>query len=145
MAGKKFRFSLESVLKLRSHETERARQHLGRAVLERQQQEEHVRHMRHRLMTFSGAVGLADPLTLQREAAFRQDAQHRYDQARSQLAMRRRDEGQAREELQKKHQAEESLQILREKEEALHRKAQQEAEDAFLDEQAISGFLRNRP
>ena len=95
-------------------------------------------------MTFAGAVGLADPLTLQREAAFRQDAQHRYDQARSDLTMRRRDEGQAREALQKKHQAEESLQILREKEEGLHKKTQQEAEDAFLDEQAISGSLRNR-
>ena len=144
MAGKKFRFSLESVLKLRRHETERARQHLGRAVHERRQQEEHVRHMRHRLMTFAGVVGLADPVSMQREAAFRQDAQHRYDQACGQLAARRQAEGLAREELQKTHRAEESLQILCEQEEAHHKKAQQEAEDAFLDEQAISGYLRKR-
>ena len=145
MAGKKFRFSLESVLKLRRHETDRARQHLGRAAHARQEQEERVRHMRHRLMTFTGtAVGLADPVSLQRQGAFRQDAQHRYDQARTELAARQQHEGQARRALQEKHSAEESLQILREKEERLHKKAQQQAEDAFLDEQAISGFSRKQ-
>ena len=35
MAGKKFRFSLESVLKLRRYETERARQRLGKTARER--------------------------------------------------------------------------------------------------------------
>ena len=146
MAGKKFRFSLESVLKLRKHETERARQHLGRAARARQEQEEHVRHMRHRLMTFSGAVtvGVVDPVALQRQVAFRRDAQHRYDQARTELSLRQQHEGEARRELRQKHSAEESLHVLREKEEALHKKAQQEAEDAFLDEQAVSGFFRKK-
>ena len=146
MAGKKFRFSLESVLKVRRHETERARQHLGRAAHARQEQEEHVRHMRHRLMTFSGAasVGVVDSVALQRQVAFRQDAQHRYDQARTELVLRQQHEGEARRELQQKHSAEESLQVLREKEETLHKKAEQEAEDAFLDEQAISGFFRKK-
>ncbi len=146
MAGKKFRFSLESVLKLRKHETEHARQDLGRAARARQDQEEHVRHMRHRLMTFSGAVtvGVVDPVALQRQVAFRQDAQRQYDQARTELALRQQREGEARRELQQKHSAEESLQVLREKEEVLHKKAQQDAEDAFLDEQAISGFHRKK-
>ncbi len=145
MAGKKFRFSLESVLKLRKHETERARQHLGRVARERQEQEEHVRHMRHRLMSFGGAVtGVIDPVALQRQAAFRQDARHRYEQARTELATRQQREGQAREALRQKHGAEESLHILREKEEAVHKKAQQDAEGAFLDEQAISGFFRKQ-
>ena len=146
MAGKKFRFSLESVLKLRRHETERARQHLGWAARARQEQEEQVRHMRHRLMTFSGAatVGVVDTIALQRQVAFRQDAQHRYDQARTELALRQQHEGQARRTLREKHSAEESLQTLREKEEMLHKKAQQQAENAFLDEQAISGFFRKK-
>ena len=145
MAGKKFRFSLESVLKLRRHETERARQHLGRTARERQEQEEHVRHMRHRLMACSGAVArVVEPIALQRQAAFRQDARQRYEKARTELATRKQHEGQARETLQKKHGAEESLQILCEKEEALHKKEQQDAEGAFLDEQAISGFSRKR-
>ena len=146
MAGKKFRFSLESVLKLRRHETERARRHLGSAARARQDQEEHVRHMRHRLMTFTGAatVGLVDSVALQRQGAFRQDAQHRYDQARTELAQRQQHEGQARRALREKHSAEESLQVLREKEQTLHKKAQQEAEDAFLDEQAIAGFFRKK-
>ena len=145
MAGKKFRFSLESVLKLRRHETERARQHLGQASRARQDQEEHVRHMRHRLMAFGGvAAGVIDPVALRRQAAFRQDAQHRYEQARSELVRRQQHEGEARQVLHEKHRAEESLEILREKEETHHKKEQQDAEGAFLDEQAISGFFRKR-
>ena len=147
MAGKKFRFSLESVLKLRRHETERARQYLGAAARERREQEEQVRHMQHRLVSLKGpTTGVLDPIALRRQAAFRQDAQHRVDQASAELAQRRQREGQARLVLQKKHRAEESLQILREKEEARHKKEQEDAEGAFLDEQAISGFSRkHRP
>ena len=145
MAGKKFRFSLESVLTLRRHETERARQHLGRAAHARQEQEAHVRHMRHRLMTFSGTTaGLVDPVALRRQGAFRQDAQHRYDQARSELRTRHQHEKEARRHLRTKHTAEEGLQVLREKEETVHKKAQQQAEDAFLDEQALAGFFRKQ-
>ena len=146
MAGKKFRFSLETVLKLRRHETERARQHLGRTARERREQEEHVRHMQHRLMTFAGVAvaRVVDSISLQRKDAFRKDARQRYEKARTELATRKQYEGQARETLQKKHGAAESLQILCEKEEALHKKEQQDAEGAFLDEQAISGFSRKR-
>ncbi len=143
MAGKKFRFSLESVLKLRRHETECARQDLGKATRACREQEDHVRHMQHRLMSFAGfAPGVMDPLALRRQAAFRKDAQRRVEQARQELAQRQQREGQARQELQQKHSAEEALQILREKEEAVHKKEQQDAEGAFLDEQAISGFSR---
>ncbi len=145
MAGKKFRFSLESVLKLRRYETERARQHLGRAALDRQEQEERVQRRKQHLMRLVGAPpGAADPESLRRQAAFRSDAQRHYDQARDELDARRHREGQAREHLRTKHSAEESLQILREQEAAQHKKAQDHAEDAFLDEQAIAGFIRKR-
>ncbi|MFB3131365.1 MAG: flagellar FliJ family protein [Rhodothermales bacterium] len=145
MAGKKFRFSLESVLKLRRYETERARQHLGRAALDRQQQQEQVRHRQQRLMRLDGsATGVVEPESLRRQAAFRSDAQRHYDQARDELDARRHREGQAREHLRTKHSGEESLQILREQEAAQHKKAQDHAEDAFLDEQAIAGFIRKR-
>ena len=66
MAGKKFRFSLESVLKLRRYETERARQRLERTAHERQQQEEQVQHTQQQVMRLVGTVGerwaqLTDP------------------------------------------------------------------------------------
>ena len=145
MAGKKFRFSLESVLKLRRYETERARQHLGRAALDCQEQEEQVQHTRQRLMRFTEAeMGVVDPESLRRQAAFRGDAQRHYDQAHAELGARRQREGQAREHLRAKHSAEESLQILREKEAAHHKKEQDDAEGDSLDEQAITGFVRKR-
>ena len=143
MAGKKFRFSLESVLKLRRYETERARQHLGQAALDRQQQEEQVRHGQQRLIHLVGsAAGVVEPESLRRQAAFRSDAQRHYDQACTELEARQQREGQAREHLRTKHSAEESLQILREKEAVHHKKEQDDAEGDFLDEQAITGFLR---
>ena len=145
MAGKKFRFSLESVLTLRRYETERARQHLGQAVRDRQQQEEQVRHARQRLRALTGsATGVVDPESLRRHAAFRSDAQRRCDQAHAELDARRQHEGQARQHLQTKHSAQEALHILREKEAARHKKEQDDAENTFLDEQAITGFSRKR-
>ena len=145
MAGKKFRFSLESVLKLRRYETERARQRLGRTTLDRQQQEEQVQHTRQRLMRLGGAAtGVVDPVSLRRQDAFRSDAQPHYEQACTELDARHVREGQARQHLQTKHSAEESLQILREKEAVHHKKEQEDIEGAFLDEQAIAGFSRKR-
>ena len=143
MAGKKFRFSLESVLKLRRYETERARQHLGKAVLDRQEQEAQVWHSQQRLLGLTAsATGVVDPESLRRQAAFRSDAQRHYDQACNELDACRQHEGQAREHLRTKHSAEESLHILQEKEAAHHKKEQDDAEGDFLDEQAITGFFR---
>ena len=143
MAGKKFRFSLESVFKLRRYETERARQHLGQAAHECRQQEEQVHHGQQRLMRLVGsATGVVEPELLRRQAAFQSDAQRHYDQACTELEARQQREGQAREHLRAKHSAEESLQILREKEAAHHKKEQDDAEGEFLDEQAIAGFFR---
>lgn len=145
MAGKKFRFSLESVLKLRRYETERARQHLGQAMLDRQQQEEQVRHTEERLMRLIGsAAAVVDPESLRRQAAFRSDARRRYDRACIELDDRREREGQACEDLRAKHSAKESLKILREQEAAHHKKEQDDAEGDFLDEQAITGFFRKQ-
>lgn len=145
MVGKKFRFSLESVLKLRRYETERARQHLGQAMLDRQEQEEHVRQSEHRLRELIPlASGVVDPESLRRQAAFRSDAQRHYDQARTELDARHHREGQARDHLRTKHSEEESLHILREKEAVHHKKERDDAEGDFLDEQAITGFFRKR-
>lgn len=145
MAGKKFRFSLESVLTLRRYETERAQQHLGQAVQERRKQEEQVHHMEERLTQLPGtAPGIVDPVVLRRQAAFREDALRRYEAACNELNDRVQREGIAREQLREKHGAQESLHILREKEEMVHKKEQADAEGAFLDDQAISGYLRKK-
>ena len=145
MGGKKFRFSLERVLSVRRHETECAREHLGTTSRERREQEEHVRHMQHRLAGCASAPsGRIDPVALRRQEVFRQQAQHRLDAARAELDDRRGRERQARQELRRKHGAEESLQLMRDREAVRHRKARQEAEAAFLVEQAIAGFFRKQ-
>ncbi|MFQ5571125.1 MAG: flagellar FliJ family protein [Rhodothermales bacterium] len=145
MAGKKFRFSLESVLKLRKYETERARQSLGRATIARKNQEEQVDDLRQRLSNLPGVTpGKVDPLSLRRQAAFREDAERHYDQACEKLHSLSQREGKAREQLRSRHGAEESLHTLRRREKGQHKKEQDDAEGAFLDEQAISGFHRKR-
>jgi len=145
MKGKKFRFSLESVLKLRRYETERARQHFGQVVQARQEQEAVVLRMAQRLIDLPESDrGPVDSATLQRHDAFRQDAQRQYDQACSELASCRQREGEARQRLRQKHGAEESMHRLHEREAIDHKKAQQDAEGAFLDEQAASGYFRKQ-
>lgn len=145
MKGKKFRFSLERVLKLRRYETERVRQHFGQVAQARQEQEAVVLRMAQRLIDLPEIdTGRIDSSALQRHDAFRQDAQRQYDQACTQLASCRQREGEARRQLRQKHGAEESLQRLREREAIHHKKAQQDAEGAFLDEQAAAGYFRKQ-
>lgn len=147
MSGKKFRFSLQSVLTLRTYEAEQARQTLGRAAHARRDQEARIEDLRQtaaeRVPT-RPASGRLDPRQLRRDAAFRRDAERALDAARRHLGVLAAREQQARDALRRRHTAEASLQTLHDREQATHRDEQHAAEIDFLDEQAITGFHRAR-
>ena len=147
MPGKKFRFSLDSVLKVRRHETERARQELSQALNTTQQQENRVLEAKAHLASTaasSPASGAVDPMALRRHAAHRADAQRALDRDSKRLERLRMAEAKARAALVKKRQAEEALQTLHDQEQAQHLQEHHAAETAFLDEQAIISHYRNQ-
>lgn len=145
MAGKKFRFSLESVLKLRKHETEQARQALGRTLGERKDREAHVRESQQRIAGLADRAptkGVLSPTAFRRQAAFQQDALKAYEKACQELDSVRQKERAARQHLRVRHGDEESIRTLRQQEHDEHKKAAADADAAFLDDQAISSFFR---
>ena len=145
MPGKKFRFSLESVLSLRKHETEQARQALGTALTDRKNQEEAVQQAHLTMMEMARevpATGTTHPASLRRFDTHRHAAQRRHEEACHRLAKLRASEAQARKAVRNRHGAEASLERLRDKEHAEHRQTQEGAAQAFLDEQATSRFHR---
>lgn|SRR5690606_25686327 len=144
MAGKKFRFSLDSVLRLREHETQSARQELAAAIQQRQEQERRVDEARRALEDLvqtmpTGAVGQR---TLRQFDLYRQAAQQDYEAARARLDHLARLEEEARVRLMEVRSAEETLRHLHDQEAAQHRKEEEAAELSFLDEQAISSYFR---
>ena len=146
MAGKKFRFSLDSVLKLRAHETEIAREAMGWAVRKRQEQELEVQKARQRLQELAKKrlYGAIDSMALRHHDAFRRDAQKIIEEAKQELLQAIQNEENARQIVVKKRREEESLQKLYEKEEMAHRKEMETAENQFLDEQAITSYCRQK-
>ncbi len=147
MAGKKFSFPLENVLRLRHHEVERAEDVLTHRVQQRVAQEACVEQAHQRLCELvSKGVGgqTIGPQALRQYDAFRQDARRAYEEAQQQLERLRKLEAQAREQLVQRKQAEEALQTLHDRKETEHLKEQESAEMAFLDEQAIAGFYRKK-
>lgn len=146
MAGKTFRFSLDGVLQLRTHEADQARQALGQATAGRQAQEAAVKAARGALgRTASAPPGDAvNPAQLRRREAQRHQAWHAYEEAMRGLDQLRRQEQQARTRLQARHRAEESMRTLERRERAEHRRETLRAEANFLDEQATTGFQRRR-
>jgi flagellar export protein FliJ len=147
MSGKKFRFSLHDVLELRRHQAERAEQDLARAYRDRQAQEsalEAAERRLHELAHRTPTSGVADLVSLRQLAAYRLDAQ-RAAQAEAQTLERlRREEAQAKRTLVLKRRPEEALAILRDDEHSAHRKAADDAESAFLDEQAVVAHCRKQ-
>jgi len=147
MAGKKFRFSLERVLKLRRHETEQARQQLALVRRKCSTQQERVAAAKNRLEDLSleaPGTGTFEPIAFRQHAAYRQDAQQQLDRAHRDLQQLQQTEKKAQAVLLDKSRAEEGLQTLRETEKARYLATELHAENAFLDEQAISGFHRNQ-
>ena len=146
MAGKKFRFSLDSVLRLREHETRQAREELSAILHQKQAQEACVEEARHRLdellhATPTGAVGQH---RLRQFDAFRQAARQACSEAAARLAHLARLEEEARAQLMERRSAEETLRHLYEEEASRHRRDEDVAETSFLDEQALTSYYRQR-
>lgn len=146
MVGKKFRFSLEPVLKLRRHETDDAQEQLAAALRAKQQQEERtlevLRYLDEILSTRpAGRVG---PQMLRQFDVYRQEARAAYRAACDELSRLERAETEARHRLVERKHAQEVLERLRAKEAQSHLETQTSAETEFLDEQAVNGYNRRR-
>lgn len=146
MRGKKFEFSLASVLKLRMHETECARQELAGIILERERQEGAVEQAERYLrdVVASRSTGSTGQRALSRHEAYRREALDRLEAAKQKLNHLVKLEKEARLELIQRKGAEEALKQLRSEEEETFWKDFRMEEAKFLDEQAISSFQRQR-
>ncbi len=145
--SKKFRFSLEPVLKLRAHTTEQAKQALGRAALARQQQETALQHADERLALHAQEILGGEqitPLALRRREARRQALHVDFEAARNRLEKMRGQEKQARATLMSHRRDEEAISTLHDREKTEHEQAAEERERSFLDEQALTVFNRKR-
>ncbi|HET6568466.1 MAG TPA: flagellar export protein FliJ [Rhodothermales bacterium] len=147
MAGKRFTFSLETVLRVRKHETERARQALLEAAVEREQHETLLADAHQRLQNLADSPttgGTIGTLVFRQYDAFRRDAQRAFDMARQTLQYKQQLEEEARVDLLDRRRAEEALKNLREQQKAEHQRQEEAHDIAFLDEQAITGFTRKK-
>lgn len=146
MSGKKFQFSLASVLKLRMHETECARQELSSLTEQRDQQDVVAKQLRRDLLEVvqSRATGATGQRALSRHEAFRAQAQQRFDEALRTLQHLNEKVHEARLQLVERKTAEEALKQLRADEHAKSVQEYRADETQFLDEQAISSFQRQR-
>lgn len=147
MPGKKFQFSLQSVLTLREHDAERAHQRLARAIRRRREQEARLEHLRQRVRDMTARApgeGTVAPMTLRAYEAHRMAAQRACEAARERLETLRAKEAEARATWIAKRQDEEALQTLHDEEKAAFVKEREEAETAFLDEQAVLSFSRKK-
>ncbi len=149
MAGKKFQFSLATVLRFRRHEADRARQALAHIIEARKQQEARLAEVRSRLQEVHAAApiaGSADPMAFRRFSSYRTHLERACDRELRSLEDARRSEARARERLLEKRREEESLQSLHDEKKSRHRLEEQGAETDFLDEQALLGYLgKHRP
>jgi len=148
MSEKTFRFSLATVLEVRTQATERAMQVLARAMHQREAQAATVATAEARLREARAAgprSGRTGPEGLRRSAAFRQHAHQRVTEARKTLQHLQQKEREARQALAKARHAEEALYELRDEEQAAHTKARRDAQQAFLDEQAVTRHQHDHP
>lgn len=147
MAGKKFEFSLERVLRVRQREAEGAQRVLAQRMRERQQQEARVAEARGRMESLDDGVEAGTSLglvSLRQGHAFRQDARRTLDEAVQALERQRALEREARRAALERRRVEEALRTLSDQERARHRQEQDAAETSLLDEQALLGFRQNR-
>jgi flagellar export protein FliJ len=146
MPGKKFRFSLQKVLELRHHETERARQSLADAEQALEQKKEQLEHAREHLDRCQRTVQEGDalrPAQLRQAGAFREDARQSVADARAAVKECRQRVEDARAELQEARQGKDAFEELRDQEKEQHDREQTKAEIAFFDEQAVLRHARS--
>lgn len=147
MSWKKFSFRLDSVLKLRKHETERARDELSQAAHKRQKQEADMQEAREHLDDVSRIEiprGSIDPSKLRQMEAYRQEARARLARVQHELDRLKNGENEARVKLIHRRRDEEALQTLYEQQKEDHEREIEHTEAAFLDEQAINNHLRKQ-
>ncbi len=143
MAGRKFRFSLDAVLRLRRHEAEQAERALAQVARLRQDREAHLAAAEDALRALPDAAGLAGtPADFRRTAAARSEVMDVRAQARRALEAARQREGAARRALVEARRPEEALESLRERQEEAHRQAALRAEAGVLDEHATAAYCR---
>ncbi len=145
MYGKKFRFSLASILKLRKHETACTQKDLARKMQDRKAQEEEVSAAEEQLAHIAPAVeknGVIDIQFLRRLEAHKEDARMALIEARERLSVLQHEERQTRNHLLKKRSAEEALQTLHDKEKDHHFRGVEAAENKQLEEQALDNYRR---
>lgn len=145
MAGKKFRFSLDHVLAVRSHAARQAEQALAAALHDRRDHEARLAQAEATLPALAErapAPGTAAPADFRRFAATQQEAFRARARARRALEAAHHREAEARTALTEARRPEEALHTLREQEADAHRRAAQSAELAFLDDQAAAAYCR---
>jgi len=145
MAGKKFHFSLDSVLKLKRHEADMARQFLARAIEQRIAHEQRLREVDERLEEVNETAAVSspsDPVSFQRLSTYRLELQRARDREIRSVASKRQEEDRARRLLIEKRREEETMQSLHDEEASRHKQSQNAAETAFLDEQALMTYQR---
>ena len=144
MSGKKFRFTLDSVLTVRRHQTAKAEQVVAAAITARRNEEERLAAAEQRLAALPGANAgdVLGPADFQRQAAHRQEAMQARAAVRRSLDMARRRETTAHTALTDARRPEEALSTLRENEWDAFRKEALRAEEATLDEFAVVRHAR---
>ena len=147
MQGKKFRFSLASILRLRQHETECTKQDLAKKMQDRRAQEKEVSEAREHLDDLSPVVQenqSTNISSLRRLEALKNDARHALQKAEERLKDLEYEEQQTRIDLLQKHSAEEVLHTLHDKEKNNHMRDLETAENKRIEEQALDNYRRQQ-
>ena len=147
MSGKKFRFSLASILRLRQHETERTRYDLARAIKDRIAQEAQVVVARDHLADLSPGVDQHKTVKvtdLRRAEALKEEARQMLQRASERLEDLMTHEQQTRDNLIQKRSAEEALQTLHDQEKTRHIRDIESAENKQIEEQALDKYRRQQ-
>jgi flagellar FliJ protein len=146
MSGKKFRFSLDSVLTVRRHAAAKAEQAVAAALQARRAEEARLAEAEERLTRLDApAPGAAlAPADFQRLAGHRHDAMQARAAVRRTLDAARRRESAAHRALTDARRPEEALTTLRDGEWDAFRLAALRAEDAAIDEFATAAHARRR-
>jgi flagellar FliJ protein len=147
MAGKKFRFSLASVLKLRTHEAERAQDRLAQVLRRRDALLDRLRDAESSLGRLVGEdrrIGSLAIITFVRSETARKQATAHRDRVQQQLERVSEEESVAREFLATCMQKQEALNKLKESELEQYWEEIRYTDQQALDEQGFIGFLQQR-
>ena len=146
MPGKKFRFSLASILRLRQHETQRTQHDLAKKMQDRRAQEAQVEEAREHLAELAPGVNnqTVKVSDLLRSEALKEDARHLLKKASEQLEDLISREEHTRKDLIQKRSAEEALQTLHDQEKTRHIRDIESAENKQLEEQALDKYRRQK-